>query len=610
MATRKSAVKKRTTSTLTRGKKSPPQIYSPINPSPNKLRNTSTPYSFLDIKHPIYRKWEARWLTNQRRMAGFDNVKMELDPFEWEIERGPESHYGRRQENAIYLNLPDILATAVTGHLTRFAPKPNAGIDFAELGPVRFKRDFNKPTQAEQVWYNVDGPDNVGNEWTNWWMDVFKMAMNMGHQWIYIESPSEDAGNKEREQQGFRPWACAYDPLDVWNWGFDPQKRLIYAVVRFIDWEPTGDANSLVENQTTSTQYMHYLLMTVEGVTKFGPEFAKGGWWKFTPDKRLYDQGTWEDTDGQIPMFPLYWQESRGTRDMPAMSQPCLTELGNAAVQLMNVGSAAGFQAVDGGKGLEWLAGVDEEGMELAQGQINRGDRYIALPANQDTDQTPHVYPSGQGKTSENFTSREKAIIIMAQALGVSEIIGTSNTSSDQGTGVAQAAAFTASQVPRIVRAAQNLMVGQNKALYFFGKRYGHQNPTGTVQWATKIELIELVERIRAFFEIERLAGIRSETIDAKAMATVAEDKGLIGSDEERKKVLAEFEESAARRTEAEVQAMSEIDAPGQSRQGSLNGPMKGDKQAGRQKAQRAGKKQDKPGPKQNVGTQSRASAA
>lgn len=554
--------------------------------------------SFLDSKHPIYTAQHDRWLTNENRYAGGDDVYDELEAFDWETDKSITGHLFKRQSQAIYINFIEIFCAAIAGHLLRFAPKPGSNLDFGGLGKV--SKTKTQSTRADMVYQNPDGPGNTGSGWDLWWSDVVKLSAVTGHRWIYVESPDEAPLTQAREAQGMRPYLCEYSPLDVTNWAWDSQGNLLFAVVRFWEYDPIKIVTANVDAETL-TGYS-YLLLVRAGYTGFdGVDervFSGGGWWKFSPEKEYYDSGDFDDCFGEIPFFPAFYERSKGTRKRPAMSRPGVTELGQAAIAGMNVGSAANFNAVDIGQGLTFFAGVDEDAQELAVGQIKRGDRWIGLPPNQDTEVTPVIHTAGQTSvTSTIFDTRERAIWAAAVQLGISEAAGPSAAPSAKGgpgqTGAAQQASHATSQAPRITKVAANLELAQQIAIDFLHLRFGLGQSTGNVQWPKKFDLIELVDRIKQYFEVSRLAGVASPTVDSQAMVQVAKDKGLIGTDPAlEQKVLAEFSTAAkTKQKAAETQAT-----------GSKMSPPQKPGAANKQKGREAGKKQDNKQAGRNTG--------
>lgn len=549
------------------------------------------PNAFLDHKHPVYVANQERWEQNEARLAGGDDVLDELLPFVWETD--PTKNLRNRKNQAIYINFPEIYCAAITGHLLRFAPKPGANLDFGGLGKVNESK--SSWSRADMIYANPDGPGNTGSSWDLWWADTLKLAIATGHRWVFVESPSEEPTNVQDEQDGLRPYLVEYSPLDVPNWRFSALGELEFAVIRF--WEYDIDARLQHSSDDSTMAGYSYMLVTAEGFTGFGGRFAAGGWWKYTPEKDQYDTGTFDDTLGKIPMFPLYYERSKGTRKRPAISRSGITELGQAAIAAMNVGSAANFNAVDSGSGLTWMLGVDEDGQELAVGQINRGDRFIGLTPNQDTDQTPQIATSGQNSVQSTvFDTRENAIWQAAIHLGISEATGSAAADGPGNSGSAQQAKFGSNQAPRIVKVAANLQNAQNISLDFLHLRFGIAEPSGSSKWPKKFDLVELIDRIKQFFEVQRLAGVSSPTLDAAAMVQVAEEKGLLNDATLRAKVEAEYN------TSAEDKALAaKTRAEGGQAGGTIQAPQSESTQI-KKKARQAGEKQDKAGPGKSPG--------
>lgn len=558
--------------------------------------------SFLDSRHPIYVANHARWVLNEARYAGGDDVLDELEPFDWETDLSVDGHLQKRKNQAIYINFPEIFCSALAGHLLRFAPKPGNNLDFGGLGKVGKTKATN--SRADMIYQNPDGPGATGSGWDLWWSDTSKLAAVTGHRWIYVESPDEAPMTQAREAQGMRPYLAEYSPIDVTNWSYDGKGNLMFAVLRFWEYYPERVVTFAFDQATL--QGFSYLLLVREGYVGMGPEYAGGGWFKFTPEKEPYDSGDFADTMGEIPLFPLFYERSKGTRKRPGMSRPGVTELGQAAIAGMNVGSAANFNAIDIGQGLTFFMGVDQDGQELAVGQIKRGDRWIGVPPNEDTEITPHLAMSGQASvTSSLFDARERAIWAAAVQLGISEAAGPSAAPSAKGgpgqSGAGQQASHATSQAPKITKVAANLEQAQQIAIDFLHLRFGLGKSTGSVTWPKKFDLVELVDRIKQYFEVSRLSGVASPTVDSTAMTQVAKDKGLIGADPAtEQKVLAEFQTAAQTKQLATKNAAKGKPVVGAA--GSKMAPPQKGSTADKQKAREAGKKQDKKQAGRNTG--------
>lgn len=503
--------------------------------------NANAAYQFLDWKHPVYLAWLDRWMTNEARLAGGDDVIDELRRFEWETDQTPTGFYAKRQADAVYTNFPDIFATSITGHLLRFAPKPDQGWAVPSLGKVTGRSAT--PTQGEQVWYSVDNPSGAGSEWNQYWADVGKRAMATGHRWLYVDSTTEAAGNQRRNQLGYRPYLVEYSPIDTYNWYINERDVLEFVVFRLPQMGPTLQSGNMTE---TTVNQRGYLLCVRQGCTRLGAEFQGGGWWTFDYNRNVVDNAPWDDTAGEIPVSILYYQRHRGTSNIPAISRPGLTELGQAAIANMNLMSAANYNAWEAGGGVDYLLGIDDDAYIEAERLGRLGTRRIPIPPNSETDIVPSVSPSSLGAVEADiFAKREEAVWNAAVRIGIIEAAGSVGGSGSGASGATAEATFSAAQGPRIVWFATNLANCQNNIIRYFELRYGHKQPTGLTNWPSRFDLASLVDRIRSFFEIERLSGIRSGTAGATAMVMAAEDKGIVIDPGMKEQMMTEYKTSS-----------------------------------------------------------------
>jgi len=511
--------------------KQPPATGALITGVPGTVdpRTATTPaakFPFLDWQHPVYEANVTRWLQNEVLLQGGDEVLDLLRPFEWELPKKTvvgEGYWWRKQ-TAVYPMLPDKFATLIAGHLSRSAPKPDQGLDFGTLGKVG--TEGGTPTQAELVFFSCDTPGITGMPWDPWWEQVIKRSLATGHRWIMVVAPPEQPANKADERLGKKPYLRELSPTVVPSWYVNLKGQLEYAVITVQDLDPKSDGRTFVANTADQTGW---LVLVRKGCTRLGPEFVQGGWFQIDAKRTITDDGRFDSTKGEIPLFPLYYETSPGTKKTPAISRPGTTELGNCAIALMNTTSAANFDAWDGAKGIEWLRGVDLEAWKLAMAKQQEGSRWLPLPPNSETDAIPAVSPSSAGQmASDVFTAREKSLWDQAQWLGVSEAVGGAKTA--QGSN----ADFSATQMPRIVQVAMHVMAAQNMAIYFLEQMFGHAKPAGQAIWPTKYNLVELASRVKDFFEAERLSGLRCTPLDTEAMLQLAVEKGLVSSEQEK----------------------------------------------------------------------------
>jgi hypothetical protein len=340
-----------------------------------------------------------------------------------------------------------------------------------------------------------------------------------------------------------------FSPLDIPNWYINPQGIIEFVVIRVPDLDPSVENGSY---NVKTPEETGYLLLVREGVTRLGPQFIEGGWWTFNSEKFNIDHDTWDDTLGEIPISPLFYNKHKGSKNHPAMSRPGITEIGQAAISLMNLTSSANYNGWVAGASVDYLAGIDDEGMDLVREMERAGSRRIPLAPHGETDTVPTVTASSAGAVqAEIFEKRERSIWSAATRLGMIEA-GSPVASSS---GASQEAGFKGTQMPRVVWAAQNLAECQNNIIRYIELRYGIKNPSGQAIWPLKFDMMEIVDRIRKYFEIERLAGIRSKTVDARAMVQAAEEAGFLSSPEDRANFLEEFKKSADTRDKMEQAA-------------------------------------------------------
>jgi len=546
---------------------------------------------FLLRQHIVHRYNLKRWQLNEARALGADAVRDELIPFSYELDRSPSSQYVRRQDQLVYLNLPDMLGEIVAGFMQRFAPDPfgSKALSFGPMGDVRQSVNWDDPSDAELIWHFAWSPGNNGLGWTPGWLDALKMAMHTGHRWIYVDTPGVLVESRAQLIDGLRPYLTEYSPIDVPDWEFGPDERLNYVIMNIHPREAPHET--------------HKMLLTRKGFTRFGTEYAEGGWFKFREERRgAYDGGNFDDCYGLIPMTPLFFQRSKGIKGLPMISKPGTTELGNVAIALANVTSSAGFSTWKSGSGLQFLAGVDEEGMEFVNQQYNRGDSIIGIPPNSDTDATPEVYKGSLSDTNGGAKDREEQLMFVAAQLGIGELIGQTGGGEN---GASQSARFNVSQVPRIIRTIQHLRSAQLETQRYLCYRFGHAEAKDLRnEWPLKVDLVQLISRVQEFFTVQRLAGIRSATASAKAMTEFVKEQGVAFDDAELQTIHDEYKETAELVDQAaEQQAASLGDPQGKnlSQPGAQGGRMRNDREQARDKAREAGKKADRPGPKRNV---------
>jgi hypothetical protein len=540
----------------------------------------------FSLTNPIYDENEWLWEMNERRMRGEIDVLSELRPFDWETlpdtadglpklsemalddvtrylkssaNSRPGDHYLFRQMMATYLNFPDMFATTMIGHLMSRRPNPGADLDFGGLGKITRRRG-KEPTDAELVYFNADGIGNEGSQWDNYWGGVTRRVMATGHRWVFAEAPTKSTRDRSKMARlNLRPYLTDFSPLSGPQWVFeDGQLQELTLMVPSRRLKINGE--TLEGNEGSED----YLIMTRAGFTGFGNFFADGGYWYVDQDGILIKHDPWRRTNGEIPVFPMYYQRDYPTRcsvrrshfhldiwrryrdEGPtdytyrqAMSRSAITELGNAAISYMNISSAADFDAWDAAASVQFLRGVDSPGYNLAMEKMKDGSRWIPLPTNMESEspQVPIVQDASMGAVAATVFD----MALKRKLDEVARLAATQATQAPDSSGLSKSAGFGEAKVPRLALLASELESAQNAALRLLELRFGVKEPSAQVVWTRKFNLIELSDDIEAFFNLEMLAGIHDQELDAQALVLAARDKGLLIDDAAATAALARY---------------------------------------------------------------------
>lgn len=515
---------------------------------------------YLASTHEIYDAWKDIWIMNERRLRGGTEVLSELVPFRWEKGRNgrPSDSYLARQKEATYINFPDMLAQVIAGHLMREAPMPKSqdegssgSLDFGTLGSVEL--EGVSPDPAHLIYHNVDGTGKRGAQWDPWWMDTLKRSMATGHRWLFVESTLVRPTTREDEMRGLRPYVIELSPLAVPNWDLETGVLNFVILVlkeRVFDIDQAGRVTS-GSTKTRST----YLLMVRRGYHKFdvdGDKFGEtGGWFRFDQEGEfLADgeggplQGTWDSTDGLIPMFPFYHERDKGSAELPAMSRPGLTPLGQVAVSYMNLSSAADFDAWDAGSSAKFIMGIQPGDHEKVIEQEEEGSKTVGVPWATDGEGkivVPQLVDSQQGAVAADVWDRRLANKWEeARTLAAMESTGSPDTS-----GESKRVTFTANMEPKLATVAANLEEAQNNLIYFLELRWGNPRPTGSVAWPREFNLKDLVEDIRQLFSLENLTGIKNPELAGRLLVRALRELGLETDPERIKRIEAAYQQAA-----------------------------------------------------------------
>lgn len=497
------------------------------------------PFDFLDEKHPVWTAHHAEWERRERLLrGGRDVIDTELERFEWETEGG--DHFSARKAQAVYPGFGSEYARTLVGHVLKDRPDAGGALTFGQMGDIE-RGEGESPSQAEMVFYNVNGTGGDGQQLWQWLASVFQRAAATGLRWVMTEVPPWGGGQPTAQDvlDGQRPYAVEFSPRVVTNWRFD-RGRLDWCVVKI-----RQDTRQVVEGRMQgAANELGYYLLVRRGFTALGNEYAAGGWWKFDKNREPIAKasGTWDKTAGEIPMALAVWEwedESADDKALP-LARSGTDSLDNLSVAHMNAVSAWRSNMWRSAGGATFLLGVDAETWEKAREQWESGTSLIGVPATQRDGIVPSVAHSSAAAISASaFQPLLQHMTDEAERMMVKEM-----TSAPGSSGRSKEAGFTESKAPRLVMLAENMESFLNTMLRFFELRFGHSRPTAYVTMPRQFDLAPVEQDIRDFFDTFRRSQLRSAMLEVEAIVRLAEDKGLV-NDKNRAEVTAELLESA-----------------------------------------------------------------
>jgi hypothetical protein len=520
---------------------------------PQLLPSVTTRYGletnlWLADRHPTYLACKDEWKRHERAMRGGREVECWLEPFDWEQTNG--EHHNARKRMLTWLPFADRFATLLIGHMMREAPEP----DWGTLGTVSRKTASALPTPAELIAFNTDGVGSDGSQWDNFWTNVARWAVATGHRYVWAHAPFEKPANRAEEIAGKRPYLQSLSPLSVINYN-DVRGRKEFAIVRRWIRNPRVTKDGWEGNVAEP----EYVLMTRKGCTVFNfvnPAFENGGWFVFDAKGNAdpTQQGTWDATEGEIPLFTLYYERMSSDSGSVAISRSGITEMVNASIAYMNLASAADFDVWDAGTSVKALSAVDDESFNLFVAKFKQGNRFVPLKMSKDSTVPPSIEDaSGSPTTSTSFDGRLRSKRNEALEFMLNEIQIAPDSS-----GVARAASFTDVREPRLALMAAEMETTQNAALEALERLWGApRSPSASVEWPREFKLIDPSTTAADFFTVENLAGVHSPTAGAKILTANARGSGIVGDDDEEAKVLAEYEKALHAQADAAAQLAS-----------------------------------------------------
>jgi hypothetical protein len=490
---------------------------------------------FLDTKHAIYESHEAAWKREERRLAGGDAVLSELIQFSHE----ETTSYTDRQKWARWVNFARIHTTILSGHLRRQMPLPDMG----ELGEIRTRAEQQgDPTDAELFFYNCDGVGSDGSQLPAYMDGVEQRSLATGFRWLLVEMPSKETLETIRAAQGrgtaegkepaplsdadvasgVRPFLVEYSPLSVTNWRYR-DGVLVWAVVR-IELEPETDFDQAQAGDG-------YYLLVRKGYEGLGAEFSSGGWWKYDPSKKEVSRGTWDDTDGQIPMWQHIGEPGNGTFERPSIGQSSTMELGQISADMMNAVSEQRHNARQAAKSINYILGISPDAHASVITQQTAGSITVGVP--------PVMYQDGSVGIPTIWNSAEAAMAtqvydqIIANAFGeAKEIMVRQVTAGPDASGARVDADHAQNTAPMLSRIAATAETSWNTMIYFVEKRFGIADPTGTIEIPRDFQLRDVMGDIDSMLQTLQGSGLRSPTLERSLALRKADELGLMPDDD------------------------------------------------------------------------------
>jgi hypothetical protein len=511
---------------------------------------------WLDEKHEAWTANVDEWTKNERRLEGGEDVVVELRRFDWEVSTKPGVGFQLRQDQATYVNFPEMFCDTISGHLL-----DNIGeIDFGGMGKVEREDKNADPSRAEQIFYNVDGVGNDGSQLKAYISAAWKRAAATGHRWYFLEMPRGRAENRQKELDGHRPYIIEYSPIRVTNWEIIAG-TLEWAIVR------VPVSKKRISGGVFEKGGLGYMLIIRAGVTAFDSDdtrFNKGGQFFFAEDGTDMTEldVDFNDMDGEPPFWPLFAERSKGNTERAKISRCVTSDLGNVAISYMNLSSAADFNVWNGSDGKAFITGASQDSYNLAMDMFEQGSQFAPLEGV--VNSSGHMSPVGvvfssQGVlATEAVKSRLEHKLEEARWLAAREAIGEPGSS-----GVSKIAGFSEAVKPRLVMFATELETWLNTMLYFFELRFGIDKPSASANWVKEFDLLSLIDKIERQFNLEKLSGLRSPTLGARAMVDAAEDSGLITDNAEGKIIKDEYLAAGTLKVETEKAASEMMKAAG-----------------------------------------------
>ncbi len=483
------------------------------------------PLAFLDARSRIFDYWKPSWEMNERR--AFGQAQVDLMSFAGES----EDRFKQRQDRATYVNFMQSHAAAVTGQLRlQGAPAPESkDFSFGSLGKVRPLSEHTEDSAdyGELIYYALDGVGGEASEMPVVMDAIDERAQHTGHRILMVETPPrrlitpnaatvvEPELTRADFLAGVRPYLLELSPLQA-PMGIRINERTEFVILRVpvdsgkvVDgaWVESGEADAAGNG-------LGFYLLVRNGCTLLGPAYQRGGYWLYSPTKKLIRTGLWGDAlRGEIPLWYHYGLKSKGTTLQPAESQSQTEGLGRVGVSLMDCMSARDWDAFDAARSGKWFSPASAETMSVIKQQWDQKNIHTGVPLDVD-EKTGVASPvtmlddSGGAVAPAVFQA-----IIDSKFQEAREQSFQALTSLPQSSGWSKEAGFLEAKAPYLARRASYRQQSDQNLIRNFEMRMGN-NPSGFSRWKRDYNLEPVVEDISNAFDLLRNNGMRSPTLE------------------------------------------------------------------------------------------------
>ena len=93
-------------------------------------------------------------------------------------------------------------------------------------------------------------------------------------------------------------------------------------------------------------------------------------------------------------------------------------------------------------------------------------------------------------------------------------------------------------------------------------ERWGFKNPSGSARISKKFELVQLTSSAQAVLQLQAIAGVHSEELEARTIVSAAQSEGFVPDNQAKTKIDAEIRASAQQRDKMALEAAAAKNNP------------------------------------------------